>query len=88
MINVRGSFGNNENMIAGGVAVALNKGDVPGVTKRQLANAVNAQAKTISAQAGEIAELKAGREADKAEIAELRAIVEQMVKQSGEKNVK
>ena len=58
MINVRGSFGNNENMIAGGVAVALNKGDVPGVTKRQLANAVNAQAVTIQNQANEIAELK------------------------------
>lgn len=60
------------------VAVALNKGDVPGVTKRQLARAVNVQAQTISAQAGELAELKAGREADKAEIAELRTMVEQL----------
>lgn len=65
MMNVRGSFGNDENMVAAGVAVSLNKGDVPGVTKRQLANTVNAQAgqlqqqnQMISMQAGEIQQLK------------------------------
>ena len=50
MMNVRGSFGNDENMVAAGVAVSLNKGDVPGVTKRQLANTVNAQAGQIQMQ--------------------------------------
>lgn len=37
MMNVRGAVGNGENMIGAGVAVSLNKGDIPGVTKRQLA---------------------------------------------------
>ena len=50
MMNVRGSFGTDENMVAAGVAVSLNKGDVPGVTKRQLANTVNAQAGQIQLQ--------------------------------------
>ena len=50
MMNVRGSFGTDENMVAAGVAVSLNKGDVPGVTKRQLANTVNAQAGQIQMQ--------------------------------------
>ena len=40
MMNVRGSFGNNENMVGAAVSVSLSKGDVPGVTKRQLAREV------------------------------------------------
>ena len=79
MMNVRGSFGNSENMVAAGVAVALNKGDIPGVTKRQLAKAVT--------------ELRAEREADKAaiasqanEIAELRAMVHEMAMRMNDKN--
>ena len=40
MMNVRGSFGTDENMVAAGVAVSLNKGDVPGVTKRQLVHKI------------------------------------------------
>lgn len=64
-----GSFGNNENMIAGGVAVALNKGDIPGVTKRQLARAVNAQA----------AEIQNMKQSYESKIAELEAKVEQLV---------
>ena len=39
-MNVRGSFGNNENMVGAAVSVSLSKGDIPGVTKRQLANEV------------------------------------------------
>ena len=40
MMNIRSSFGNNENMLGAGVSVSLSKGDVPGVTKRQLAREV------------------------------------------------
>lgn len=36
-IALKGAFGNGENMVSGGVGVALNKGDIPNVTKRQLA---------------------------------------------------
>ena len=49
MLNVRGTVGNNENMLGAGVAVSLTKGDIPGVTKRQLANTVNRQAEAIGA---------------------------------------
>ena len=58
MMNVRGSFGNDENMVAAGVAVSLNKGDIPGVTKRQLAKTVNVQAGQIQQQADEIHQLR------------------------------
>ena len=78
MMNVRGSFGNSENMVAAGIAVALNKGDIPGVTKRQLAKAVT--------------ELRVEREADKAalasqanEIEELRAMVHEMAMRMNER---
>ena len=47
MMNLRGSFGTDENMVAAGVAVSLSKGDVPGVTKRQLAQTVNTQAQRL-----------------------------------------
>ena len=88
MMNVRGSFGNSESMVAAGVAVALNKGDIPGVTKRQLAKAVNAQAQTISAQAAEIQDMKQTYETKIAnqenQIAELKAMVQQLAaKQKG-----
>lgn len=59
MMNVRGAVGNGENMIGAGVAVSLSKGDVPGLTKRQLARAVNTQADVIKKQASEIEVLKA-----------------------------
>ena len=48
MMNVRGAVGNGENMLGAGVAVSLTKGDIPGVTKRQLANTVNRQAEAIN----------------------------------------
>lgn len=80
MVNVRGTIGNEENMVGGGVAVALDKGTAPGITKIQMV-------KTINAQAEEIQSIKAEREADKQhiaqqdkEIAELKAIVQKLVK--------
>ena len=48
MMNVRGAVGNGENMLGAGVAVSLTKGDIPGVTKRQLADTVNKQADEIT----------------------------------------
>ena len=76
---VKGAFGNGENMVSGGIGIALNKGNVPGVTKAKLAKAVNSQAQVIE-------EMKAEREADRArmaeqdrEIAELKAMVAELV---------
>jgi len=63
-IALKGSFGNGENMVSGGVGVALNKGDVPGVTKRQLA--------------AEVVNLKAAREQDRAVIADQSARIERL----------
>ena len=62
-MNLRGSFGSEENMVGGGVTVALQRGNTPGVSKAQLVRAVNAQA-------NEIAELKA-------QVAEMAAIIKQ-----------
>lgn len=50
IMNLRGSFGSNENMIGGGVSVSLNKGNTPGVSKAQLVRAVNAQASKLTEQ--------------------------------------
>ena len=58
IMNVRGSFGNDENMVGGGVSVALNRGNTPGVSKSQMVKTINAQALEISNQANEIAALK------------------------------
>ena len=66
MVNVRGSFGNDENMIGGGVAVALDKGSTPGISKAQLVREVSTMKQereidrqVIAQQGREIAELKA-----------------------------
>ena len=45
-IAVKGAFGNGENMIGGGIGLALNKGDMPGVTKRQLAQKIQVMEQT------------------------------------------
>ena len=41
IVNVRGTVGSDENMLAGGVSVALDKGSVPGVSKAQLVREIN-----------------------------------------------
>ena len=71
MLNVKGAVGNGEDMIGGGVGIALQRGNSAGLTKASLAKAVNSQARVIE-------EMKAEREADKAEIAELKAMVQQL----------
>ena len=48
IVNVRGTVGSDENMLAGGVSVALDKGSTPGVSKAQLVRTVNAQASEIN----------------------------------------
>ena len=50
LVNVRGTVGSSENMVGGGVSVALDKGSVPGVTKAQLVRTVNSQAEKITQQ--------------------------------------
>ena len=85
MMNVRGSFGTDENMVAAGVAVALNKGDVPGVTKRQLVQTVNAQANKIMAMdqnyQSQIAQMNQNHQA---EIAQLKDQVARMAQKIDE----
>ena len=63
IVNVRGTVGSDENMLAGGVSVALDKGSTPGVSKAQLVRTVNAQAERIQS-------IEAERNEDKAIIAE------------------
>ena len=74
MLNLRGSFADGENMFGGGVAVSLSKGDVPGVTKRQLANEVSVLKQNQQA-------LLQARAQDQQQIAELKAMVQQMAEQ-------
>ena len=53
-MNVRGSFGTDENMVGAGVYVALNKGNTPSVSKAQMVKTINAQADQIDKQAKRI----------------------------------
>ena len=70
-VAVKGAFGNGENMVSGGVGIALSKGNVPGVTKAQLARAVNAQADKLTEATRVIQQMSAERQADRERIAEL-----------------
>ena len=89
MLNLRGSFGSgDESMIGGGVTIALNKGSMPGVSKTQLAKAVNSQAKVIeqlqaeqSVKDAKIKEMEAKDAARDAEMAELKAQMAELAKQ-------
>ena len=72
-VAIKGSFGNGENMIGGGVGVALNKGSMPGVTKAVMV-------RTINAQAREIQSMKSAREQDRAMIANQSTRIEEQMK--------
>ena len=72
-VAIKGSFGNGENMIGGGVGVALNKGSMPGVTKAVMV-------RTINAQAREIQSMKSAREQDRAMIANQSTRIEEQTK--------
>ena len=69
---VKGAFGNGENMVSGGVGIALSKGNLPGITKAQLARTVNVQADKIQQQDIKIQE-------QDARIAELESVVAELV---------
>ena len=60
-IALKGAFGNGENMVSGGVGVALNKGDIPGVTKRQLATEVVSLKARIERLEAALLQAQAGR---------------------------
>ena len=86
LINVRGAVGNGEDMIGAGVGIALERSNSIGITKAKLAKAVNEQATVIEelkaerqADKAEIEELKAERQSDKAEIAQLKVAVQQLL---------
>lgn len=83
IVNVRGSFGNDENMIGAGVGIALQRGASTGITKAKLAKAVNNQAQVIeqlkAEQKAKDEKYEAQLQADRAEIAELKAVVAQLV---------
>lgn len=67
LMNVRGSFGGEESLVGGGVAIALDKGTAPGVSKAQLVK--------------EVRDLKAEREQDKARIARLEAMMAEILRE-------
>lgn len=71
-IALKGAFSSGENMVSGGVGIALNKGDVPGVTKRQLVQTVNAQAQRIQS-------METAQEQDRAKIAQLESALQQVL---------
>ena len=77
MVAVKGSFGNDENMVSGGVGISLNKGNTPQVSKAQLV-------RTINAQATEIQDLKAGREADRNAIVAQNAMIQNQANEIAE----
>lgn len=81
MLNLRGSFASGENMLGGGVAVSLSKGDVPGVTKRQLAVKVNRLEQTHEQDRNQIAQLNQHIVQQDERIAELENLVQNMAKQ-------
>ncbi len=81
MLNLRGSFASGENMFGGGVAVSLSKGDVPGVTKRQLATKVNRLEQTHEQDRNQIAQLNQHIVQQDERIAELENLVQNMAKQ-------
>lgn len=60
-IALKGAFGNGENMVSGGIGVALNKGDIPGVTKRQLAAEVVSLKARIERLEAALLQAQAGR---------------------------
>ena len=59
MLAVKGSFGNGENMISGGIGVSLNKGNTPSVSKSQMVQTINAQAGRINEQQQQIEIMRA-----------------------------
>ena len=75
IVNVRGTVGSDENMLAGGVSVALDKGSTPGVSKAQLV-------RTVNAQASEINTMKQEREQDRERIAKLEQAVRYLASQN------
>ena len=67
LMNVRGSFGGEESLVGGGVAIALDKGTAPDVSKAQLVK--------------EVRDLRAEREQDKARIARLEAMMAEILRE-------
>ena len=82
MLNVRGSFGNDENMVGGGVTFALSKSEVPGVTKATLAKAVNTQAQHIKELESNNQQLQQDNEAMRQMMIEMQERLEKLEKNS------
>ena len=79
MLNLRGSFGNGENMGGAGVTVGLNKGAAHGLSKVAMAKAMNAQAVEIVNQKQLIVSQQEQLDVARAEIEELKALVNTVV---------
>ena len=79
MLNVRGSFGNGENMAGAGVTIGLEKKTSAGISKVAMAKAMNAQAQEISMQKEQIAEQQRMLEMQQAQIEQLKRIVQEVV---------
>lgn len=90
IFNLRGTVGSDENMVGGGVSVALQRGNTPGVSKAQLVKTINTQAgkiqemeanqKQIEANYNaKISEMEARHNAEMAEMKERIAMMEEMM---------
>ena len=82
MLNVRGSFGNDENMVGGGVTFALSKSEIPGVTKATLAKAVNTQAQHIKELESNNQQLQQDNEAMRQMMMQMQERLEKLEKSS------
>ena len=80
MMNLRGSFAGGENMFGGGVAISLSKGDVPGVTKRQLAREVVSLKQSQQNDKQLIANILQAREQDQQRIAAQDRQIQELIK--------
>ena len=83
IFNLRGTVGSDENMVGGGVSVALQRGNTPGVSKAQLVKTINTQAGKIQEMEAnynaKISEMEARHNAEMAEMKERIAMMEEMM---------
>ena len=84
VVNVKGTVGSDENMLAGGVTVALDKGSVPGVTKKQMVQTINSQATEIQ----QLKEQNKQRDAEMEQMRQQMALMMQEIQKQKSENAK
>ena len=78
MLNLRGSFGNGENMAGAGITLGLNKGAARGLSKVSMAKAMNAQANEIMQQKNVISDQQRRLDEQQQQIVELKKMFDEL----------